>query len=84
MWQHHQLTDIQLKKLIRTKQIMLAGNAKLKIYGLLSCASGKKIKKENRVFFSSETTAIELGYRPCGHCLRINYLLWKLHQQETG
>ncbi len=55
----------------------MGGNAKLKIYGLLTCSSGKKMKKENRVFFVSEKEAIDLGYRPCGHCMKQRYQIWK-------
>jgi methylphosphotriester-DNA--protein-cysteine methyltransferase len=35
------------------------------------------MKRENRVFFSSEKTAIANGYRPCGHCMRAAYKKWK-------
>ncbi|MFM7855228.1 MAG: Ada metal-binding domain-containing protein [Flammeovirgaceae bacterium] len=59
--------------MLRNKLIALAGNRKLKIYGLLTCPSGKRMKKENRVFFESEKEAVSLGYRPCGHCLRVKY-----------
>ena len=41
----------ELKTLIDSKQISFAGNVKLKIYGRLSCISGKRIKVKNRVFF---------------------------------
>jgi methylphosphotriester-DNA--protein-cysteine methyltransferase len=77
-WSHQQLTGAKLKKLLRTKQIVLAGNSTLKIYGLLTCSSGKRMKKENRVFFPSEAAAIKLSYRPCEHCLRGSYLQWKI------
>ena len=56
----------------------MAGNLSLKIYGTLSCKSGKRMKKENRVFFKNEAEAIELGFRPCGHCLRAEYVRWKI------
>jgi methylphosphotriester-DNA--protein-cysteine methyltransferase len=56
--------------LIRKKEIRWAGNARLKIYGKLNCWSGKRMKKENRVFFKNEDEAIEHGFRPCGHCMR--------------
>jgi Metal binding domain of Ada len=59
---------------LMNKLITLAGNKKLKIYGTLQCTSGKRIKKENRVFFKDETEAILLGFRPCGHCLHQKYL----------
>jgi len=67
----------QLKKLIDEGVIRLAGNKKLGIYGTLNCSSGKRMKTENRVFFASAMEAIELGYRPCGHCMRDDYRQWK-------
>ncbi|WP_262902036.1 Ada metal-binding domain-containing protein [Pinibacter aurantiacus] len=63
--------------MIRAKEINFGGNAKLKIYGKLSCKSGKRMKRENRVFFHSGEEAILSGYRPCGHCMRKEYLLNK-------
>jgi methylphosphotriester-DNA--protein-cysteine methyltransferase len=77
MKQHHNLTSIQLHPLIRTGKILFAGNIKLKIYGTLHCSSGKRMKKESRVFFASEQEAIQNGFRPCGHCMREVYLKWK-------
>jgi hypothetical protein len=67
----------QLKKLLNSGIIKLAGNRKLKIYGTLNCSSGKRIKTENRLFFESETEAIHAGYRPCGHCMKEAYIKWK-------
>jgi hypothetical protein len=61
---------------IRKGKINLAGNRKLKIYGTLYCRSGKRMKKENRVFFSSAEEAITYGYRPCGHCMKNDYKKW--------
>ncbi len=66
-----------LRCLLREGQIKFAGNKKLKIYGSLHCASGKRMKKENRIFFENEKEAIQHGYRPCGHCMRDIYLKWK-------
>jgi methylphosphotriester-DNA--protein-cysteine methyltransferase len=66
-----------LKKLLDSGAIKLAGNRKLKIYGTLNCSSGKRIKTENRLFFESETEAINAGYRPCGHCMKEAYQKWK-------
>ena len=62
---------------IKNKQIALAGNKKLKIYGALDCTSGKRMTKENRVFFFSEDEARKTGYRPCGNCQKIKYNDWK-------
>jgi methylphosphotriester-DNA--protein-cysteine methyltransferase len=67
----------QLKMLIDKGEVQLAGNSKLKIYGKLNCHSGRRMKIENRVFFRSETEAKNMGYRPCGHCMREDFLLWK-------
>ncbi len=62
----------KLVTLIRKDQAVFAGNKKLKIYGKLSCKSGKRMKPENRVFFHSEDEAISLGFRACLHCMRLN------------
>ncbi|WP_208728780.1 Ada metal-binding domain-containing protein [Leptospira selangorensis] len=63
--------------MIRKKKLALAGNLKLKIYGTLSCNSGKRMNKQNRIFFTSEKEAIHLGFRPCRHCLKEKYKVWK-------
>jgi methylphosphotriester-DNA--protein-cysteine methyltransferase len=62
---------------IEARQVVLAGNLKLKIYGRLNCPSGKRMKLQNRVFFASEGEAIGLGFRPCGHCMKEAYSAWK-------
>jgi methylphosphotriester-DNA--protein-cysteine methyltransferase len=77
VYKHELLTSNELKSLIRSGKISLGGNRHLNIYGLLSCASGKRMKKENRIFFESKGEAIQKGYRPCGNCLRKDYLRWK-------
>ena len=81
----HMIQDIpptergrHIRALIRQGRIVLGGNRKLKIYGLLACKSGQRMKSVNRVFFSSEQEAIEAGYRPCGHCMHTKYLNWKM------
>ena len=82
MIKHIEVNDIILKKLIKQHQVCFGGNEKLKIYGTLKCRSGKRMKKQNRVFFISEDEAIEQGYRPCGHCMRRAYREWKAQQKE--
>ncbi|TMI86282.1 MAG: metal-binding protein [Bacteroidetes bacterium] len=77
MYLHSELRKAQLISLIHKGEIRLAGNRQLKIYGTLSCKSGKRMKKENRVFFHSEFQALSHGYRPCGHCLKMKYETWK-------
>jgi hypothetical protein len=71
------ISPTRLRSLIRLRKLTLAGNQRLKIYGTLDCSSGKRMKKENRVFFSDEKEAVRAGYRPCGHCLKEKYLVWK-------
>ena len=66
-----------VRRLIHNKTIRLGGYSHGKIYGTLSCASGKRMKAQNRVFFQNEAEAIAAGYRPCGHCMRQKYLEWK-------
>lgn len=74
---HIEISDISLRSKIKNREISFGGNKKLKIYGLLSCKSGKRMKQENRVFFSSEQEARENQFRPCGHCMKTEYKKWK-------
>ena len=77
MMRHSDITKSELALQIKSGVITLAGNARLKIYGSLSCRSGKRILQRNRVFFANEKEAIQSGYRPCGHCLSSKYKAWK-------
>lgn len=74
---HSDIPDHTLRSLIRKGEIRFGGNKKLKIYGLLSCRSGKRMNKENRIFLGSEQEALQHGFRPCGHCMRKAYIQWK-------
>ena len=76
MIKHIDITDRDLIIKIKQKEICLGGSQKLKIYGTLQCKSGKRIKRENRVFFKSENEAIKAGYRPCGSCMKKDYKKW--------
>jgi methylphosphotriester-DNA--protein-cysteine methyltransferase len=58
--------------------IRFGDHSKLKIYGMLDCQSGKRMKRKNRVFFKTEEEAIENGYRPCSHCMKKEYSPWIL------
>lgn len=78
---HHTAIGNKLGMLVRKGEITLGGYKKAKIYGLLTCSSGKRMKKENRVFFKDEKEAIAEGFRPCGHCLPQKYKQWK--EQQT-
>lgn len=77
-WLHVDLGAHEFKRLVHAGRIRFAGNLKLKIYGALSCVSGKRMKTGTRIFFSSQQAACDAGFRPCGHCLRKEYLRWKL------
>ena len=78
MIKHIDLDTQSLKKCYKNGEITFGGNFRDKIYGTLKCKAGKRMKKENRVFFHSEKNAIEAGFRPCGQCMRIAYLAWKM------
>ena len=67
---------VEMRRLIRSGKIRFAGNMRLKIYGTLKCSSGKRMKNTNRVFFTSADEACALGFRPCGKCLKKDYLRW--------
>lgn len=77
MIKHKTIPTNILHTFIRDKTICFAGNEKLKIYGTLNCSSGKRMKKENRVFFKSQKEAIKSGYRPCAQCMNADYKKWK-------
>jgi methylphosphotriester-DNA--protein-cysteine methyltransferase len=74
---HADITKANLLKLIAERKITLAGNRLLKIYGLLTCNSGRRMKKTNRVFFEDEPEAKLAGYRPCGSCMRVGFRKWR-------
>ena len=79
MKEHKNITSKEFYQSIKNGSIEFAGNKQLKIYGTLSCKSGKRMKKTNRVFFISENEAIHEGYRPCARCMRAAYLKWKMN-----
>lgn len=77
MIKHLEINNVELHQKVKRKEISYGGNSKLKIYGTLQCKSGKRMKKQNRVFFTSIAEAKKHHYRPCGHCMRIDYEIWK-------
>ncbi len=77
MIRHIDITNDELRKKIRRREILMGGNSRLKIYGSLLCNSGKRMNKNNRVFFASVEEAVQLGFRPCGRCMRDAYQTWK-------
>jgi methylphosphotriester-DNA--protein-cysteine methyltransferase len=77
MYLHSVLQQGVLLRKVKHRAIRCAGNMQLKIFGQLDCKSGKRMKKENRVFFASEMEAISNGFRPCAHCMPAAYRVWK-------
>ena len=75
--------QFQLRCLIRSGEIVLGGNIRLGIYGRLHCSSGKRMLRKNRVFFQSQADAIENGFRPCGHCMKTEWVEWKRHKENV-
>ena len=76
MIRHTDISNKELWKSIKQNEINFGGNLSLKIYGKLNCPSGKRMKKQNRVFFAAEREAIEMGFRPCGNCMNNEYKKW--------
>jgi hypothetical protein len=62
---------------------LLAGNARLKIYGRLDCPSALRAIERgptyarHRVFFADADSAVAAGFRPCAVCMRAAYNKWK-------
>ncbi len=77
MIKHIDISNTDLRVEIKTKKVLFGGNQKLKIYGRLHCKSEKRMKRENRVFFTTEKEALKNSFRPCGHCMRKEYKKWK-------
>lgn len=59
----------------------LGGNSKEKRYGRLDCSAANRALakgyENHRVFFVDEEAAIAAGYKPCGSCMREEYVRWK-------
>jgi len=77
MISHADVTLEVIRRMIADGVITMAGNRRLKIFGLLTCPSGKRMKRANRVFFQDKEEATKSGYRPCGHCLGKAYEAWR-------
>jgi methylphosphotriester-DNA--protein-cysteine methyltransferase len=81
MIRHNNILKPELTKLLKSGEILFGGNKSLKIYGTLTCKSGKRMKISNRVFFAAEGEAVKFGFRPCGHCMSEEYKIWKSNQK---
>ena len=51
MNRHDTIDDSEVLKAVKSGLIRYGGNRKQKIYGTLTCKSGKHMKRQNRVFF---------------------------------
>lgn len=76
MIRHLDVEKEELRQLIAERKIAYGGNDRLKIFGTLFCASGKRMNRENRVFFADRNEAEAAGFRPCGNCMRQDYNGW--------
>jgi len=84
MIEHKNLSAVEVRSLIHNNRITLGGNIPAKIYGTLTCSSGKGMKKENRLFFEDQNEAILAGFRPCGRCMREEFKIWKQQISEVA
>ena len=76
MNRHNRIDDSEVLKVIKSDLMRYEGNRKQKIYGTLTCKSGKRMKRQNRVFFENRKDAINNGYHPCGNCMKETYREW--------
>lgn len=83
LMKHSELTNSELWIKLYKKEIRFGGNSKLKIYGLLQCKSGQRMKLQHRVFFKSIDEAQSVGFRPCGHCMRQDYLHYQINRKNS-
>ncbi|NOS91062.1 MAG: metal-binding protein [Cyclobacteriaceae bacterium] len=83
MIHHASFNPAEIRNKIRKHEIQLGGHAPNKIYGTLQCTSGKRMKIHNRVFFESVKEAEINGYRPCGNCMPMEYLVWKKRNKRV-
>ena len=60
MIRHKRIDDSEVLRVIKSGLIRYGGNRKQKIYGTLTCKSGKRMKRQNRVFFKTEKTPLTM------------------------
>lgn len=83
MYLHIDLNPSKLFQALKRQSILYAGHGRLKIFGRLHCKSGKRMNKQNRIFFTTQAEAIQLGFRPCSHCMQGSYRQWKARQKKA-
>lgn len=77
MIRHTDLMDEALHQALKAGTYTFAGHRSARIFGRLDCAAGKRMKRNERVFFADATEALALGFRPCSHCMKEAYSQWK-------
>lgn len=82
MIRHIDIEHDKLIERIKDGRIRFGGHLGYSIYGTLECKGGKRMKRENRVFFATEDEAMRAGFRPCGNCMRVAYRVWKGEEEE--
>ena len=70
------INDNELLKAIKSGLILYGGHRKQKIYGTLTCRSGRRMKRQNRVFFENRKDTVNNDYRPCGNSMNEPYRKW--------
>ncbi len=75
---HNGIGRHELRQEIKNRSVKYAGNSRLKKIWASQCSSGKRMTRDNRIFFKTETEALAAGFRPCGHCMPDQYHMWKL------
>jgi len=64
----YRVINEQGKEVWTTTPGVFGGYRPRKIYGRLDCKIGMRMKKENRIFFSSRQAALNADYRACKNC----------------
>ena len=78
----YRLRDSSNREFESSEPGTLGGHKGHKVFGSLDCGSAKSwIARghyiDQRVFFADKETAVEAGYRPCGHCMKGDFSEWK-------
>lgn len=60
MIRHKRIDDSEVLKVIKSALIRYGGKRKQKIYGTLTCKSGKRMKRKTVYFFKTEKTPLTM------------------------
>ena len=67
MYFHIDLSEERVSQGLISGEFRFTGHRQSRIYCRPDCHAGQRMLRRNRVFFSSESEALERGFRPCGH-----------------